>query len=67
MITTFGAICSVDENGNPILSEKEKEMRATAEEITQLLRERNLTVGEARSVLDSVGHIISQSVEEMRF
>lgn len=59
------SLCGVDENGNPIMSEREKMMVATAEEITQLLKERNLTVGEARGVLDSVEHTISQSVEEM--
>ena len=61
----YTPICNVDDNGNPILSEREKRMEATAEEIVQLLRKHNLTVGEARSVLNSVGCAISQSVEEM--
>ena len=58
-------ICKSDENGNPTLSEREKEMGATADEIVRLLREHDLTVGEARSVLDKVERTISQSVEEM--
>ena len=57
MVTTFDAI--------PEMSEREKMMETTAEEITQLLRERNLTVGEARSVLDYAERTISRSVEEM--
>lgn len=66
-LATFSAICSLDENRNPILSEREKMMEATAEEITQLLKGRNLTVGEARSVLNYVERAISRTVEEMLF
>ena len=61
----YTPICKCDENGNPILSERAKNMLATAEEIVQLLRKHNLTVGEARSVLDKVERTISQNVEEM--
>ena len=57
MVTTFSAI--------PEMSEKDKVMKATVDEITQLSRERNLTVGEARSVLNYAESTICRIVEEM--
>lgn len=60
-------ICKCDENGKPILSEKDKVMKTLADEITQLLRERNLTAREAIDVLDYVSSSISRIIEEMLF
>ena len=63
----FDPICKCDENGEPMLSEKEKTMEAVAEEITQLLRERNLTAREAIDVLDIVNSTISRIIAEKLF
>lgn len=60
-------ICKLDEEGKPILSERDKKLGAVQEEVVQVLKKHNLSVGDAINAIDLCKKSICLKASEMPF